>query len=281
MLHEATLLYRINDINNDQQQSICFFKYHSLKNDFVLIEHVGLIARDVAQKICCRKTGIGADGIIFFQKIAIENYWKALVQNADGSNGEFSGNGIRCLAGHIFEKYVLNEIVIQIAGKEIFCRKKQDCIETRLPLGFVERKVQFSFYDILYHGYFVMVGNPHFLIFSQVRVINDALLFEVKKIASDHNISWIDVQDNKIFITTYERGVGFTESCSSAILATMTLLHEINIHDTTREYTFITSGGTIDVCIGETYLYVKAAVYCSFYGFLAKDFFYDTSIFTS
>ncbi len=277
MLHEATLLYKIDDINSSHyQKNICFFKYHSLRNDFVLIEHLGLIENHRAEKICCRKTGVGADGIIFFQKTAIENYWQALVQNADGSDGQFSGNGIRCLAGHLLKMNARHEIVIQIAGKEILCKKNQDFIETHYPLGVIQNKVQFSVHDILYDGYFVAVGNPHFLIFSQAQMIHDDLLIEVKKNAPDHNISWIDIQDNQIFITTYERGVGFTESCSSAILATMTLLHGMH-QDNKQNYTFITAGGSIQAFVFEKYLFLQAPVFYSFNGFLSEEFFYDTS----
>ncbi len=84
-----------------------FSKFHALGNDFLIVDqdevadftdHAGL-----ARAICERHTGAGADGLIL---ISIKNAPKGEVSfrifNADGSEAEISGNGLRCAAAYLF-----------------------------------------------------------------------------------------------------------------------------------------------------------------------------------
>jgi diaminopimelate epimerase len=82
-----------------------FFKYHSLGNDFILIDAlkspVRLSPEDI-RMLCDRHLGIGSDGIILIepsQKAACRmvNY------NPDASEAGVSGNGLRCLAKHLYD----------------------------------------------------------------------------------------------------------------------------------------------------------------------------------
>lgn len=81
-----------------------FAKYHGAGNDFLLVNGAGL-ERDwaaLAQAMCERYTGIGADGVL----IALPSRTAAirmLLYNADGSEAEMSGNGVRCFAKFVVE----------------------------------------------------------------------------------------------------------------------------------------------------------------------------------
>lgn len=78
---------------------IPFIKAHAYGNDFLYVraEHIGAAdAKRVAERICSRHRGVGADGLILYTKTARGASMKLL--NADGSPAELSGNGLRGLA---------------------------------------------------------------------------------------------------------------------------------------------------------------------------------------
>jgi len=78
-------------------------KAHAFGNDFVLVESRAVQgAQDLpalAQAICARHRGIGADGLIVYSTTPKGASMRLL--NADGSRSEVSGNGVRCLGAWI------------------------------------------------------------------------------------------------------------------------------------------------------------------------------------
>jgi diaminopimelate epimerase len=81
-----------------------FCKYHALQNDFLIIEQgenrMGKARLErLAQVICHRKTGVGADGILYLSG-SKRGDRKIDVFNADGSWAEKSGNGLRIAGVH-------------------------------------------------------------------------------------------------------------------------------------------------------------------------------------
>ena len=83
-----------------------FVKYSGCGNDFILmddrdgsfpLEKAGLI-----RKICHRKEGIGADGVLLVQSSDQADVCMRIF-NADGSEAEMCGNGLRCLAAWLFQ----------------------------------------------------------------------------------------------------------------------------------------------------------------------------------
>ncbi|MFP4100210.1 diaminopimelate epimerase [Coleofasciculus sp.] len=82
--------------------AIEFTKYHGLGNDFILIDNRSkpdpLITSEQAVQWCDRNFGIGADGVIFALSGLEGTDYSMRIFNADGSEPEMCGNGIRCLA---------------------------------------------------------------------------------------------------------------------------------------------------------------------------------------
>jgi diaminopimelate epimerase len=78
--------------------SLTLTKHHGLGNDFVVAFHPGVADLPaLARRLCDRRTGIGADGLLIAE--SKEGYAAEMVlYNADGSLAEMSGNGIRCFA---------------------------------------------------------------------------------------------------------------------------------------------------------------------------------------
>ena len=78
---------------------IPFIKAHAYGNDFLYVrdEHAAGLGRDrLAQRLCNRHMGIGADGLVFYTPTADGGSMQLF--NADGSRSEVSGNGVRGLA---------------------------------------------------------------------------------------------------------------------------------------------------------------------------------------
>ena len=77
-----------------------FAKVHGLGNDFLFAAPGGgpspAEAGDLARRLCDRHTGVGADGLIL---LSLDNGFR--IFNADGSEAEISGNGLRCAAAYL------------------------------------------------------------------------------------------------------------------------------------------------------------------------------------
>ena len=79
-----------------------FVKTQALGNDFILVEEVRVEGdyEELARRICDRRLGVGADGLILW-KPAFESF-RMRIFNMDGSEAECSGNGLRCAAAYLF-----------------------------------------------------------------------------------------------------------------------------------------------------------------------------------
>ena len=91
-----------------------FTKMHGAGNDFIIINLLEEAldpksAPELAQKLCARRTGIGADGLMLTAKADNGGDFKLLFYNADGSLGEMCGNGARCIARYGYEHGLAGE----------------------------------------------------------------------------------------------------------------------------------------------------------------------------
>ena len=80
-------------------------KHHGLRNDFLVVlderNDVPIqVTADLARRLCDRRAGLGADGLIHGTRPAADSDADVArrLYNADGGRAEMSGNGIRCLA---------------------------------------------------------------------------------------------------------------------------------------------------------------------------------------
>jgi diaminopimelate epimerase len=92
---------------------IPFTKAHGAKNDFLLTrsgEAPGGGLPAIAQAICDRHTGVGADGWMLIEPAADHDAGIRLF-NSDGSEAEISGNGTRCAAAFLIEHGHQKDIV--------------------------------------------------------------------------------------------------------------------------------------------------------------------------
>lgn len=102
------------------RKEIPFIKYHGMGNDWVVARETDLPAGlpKFSRAILDRHTGTGADGLIVVMKPKVRSH-DARIRffNADGSEAEMSGNGIRCAGAYVAErKPALCEIKIETAS---------------------------------------------------------------------------------------------------------------------------------------------------------------------
>ncbi len=95
--------------------NINFYKYSGLGNDFILLDVHGIeenmsnlnkkFWKSVSMKLCDRRYGVGADGLILFRTFGGSPSFEMVNINPDGSFSAMCGNATRCAAQHFFQTY--------------------------------------------------------------------------------------------------------------------------------------------------------------------------------
>jgi len=158
---------------------IPFTKAHACGNDFLIIDEAAAADYDkaeLAQRLCERNTGIGADGVEFYTSTG-DFSGKITLYNADGSIAEISGNGTRCVAAWMAEELNLqagDEVALETDAGTRICtiqdfRDSDDggptvLITTDMDIPEFEQKTVELADGMAITGVFVSMGNPHFVI---------------------------------------------------------------------------------------------------------------------
>lgn len=206
-----------------------FWKYHGNGNDFVIINniknhHFKLTAEQIA-KICDRRYGIGADGLIFVNK-SVGSDFEMVYHNSDGNVASMCGNGGRCVAAFAYSQGIANENMIFDAydGKH----KANINIKLKLDSGF-DVSLQMADVDLVEDNesyYFLNTGSPHYVEFVEHLAEFDVVKYGRKTRFSEKfhpdgtNVNFAELSNERIFVRTYERGVeDETLSCGTGVTA--------------------------------------------------------------
>lgn len=98
-----------------------FIKTQALGNDFILIDdRKGRLKKTgrLAKSLCDRKFGIGADQLLLLNNSRTADF-KMRIFNADSSEVEMCGNGIRCLAKYIWDKKLKTQYAVRSTQKRL------------------------------------------------------------------------------------------------------------------------------------------------------------------
>lgn len=250
-----------------------FTKAHGLGNDFILIEAGAApsVVEAWARRLCDRHLGIGGDGVLLFAPEA--GGLRMQLINADGSDGEISGNGVRCLAAYGVRQGLvpLRHTVFTAPGPrpvEVSAlagsryRVKTDLgppllASVEVPVSVspprrpvLDEPVRAAGRELSITA--TSLGNPHCAVFLEVEP-DDAYVAEVGAALEQHplfprrtNVEFVAVRGRgEIRVRFWERGVGPTRasgtgSASAAVAAILKGLVE-------RELRVVCDGGVLEV----------------------------------
>jgi len=227
-----------------------FWKMHGLGNDYVVIDNRDGNIREnhlstLAQRLCRRRFSVGADGLLIVCSSSVADA-RMRIFNADGSEAEMCGNGIRCFAKYCYENNVAKKKIVKVetlAGiKELWLNLEGDEVKSvkvdmgkpvlernKIPMLGEGRCIN---EDLRVNGEdFKMtclsVGNPHCVIF-----VDDVDTFPVERFGpmiEDHpsflnraNVEFAQVlSKNDLRVRVWERGVGETLACGTGACASV------------------------------------------------------------
>lgn len=279
-----------------------FIKIHSLGNDFLIVdldksEDIADIA-NFSSRICDRHSGVGADGLLL---ISVKDKAKGLVSfrifNADGSEPEISGNGLRCAAAYLFyRKKIEPPIVIFLTStgdRECnLIEEKNNLFQIRIEMGiprltsrdipfddgvFHEKIIDYplSINQKIYPITVVSLGNPHCAVFVDhfpARIEWHQIGREIEYhpfFPNRINIEFIRVLNRQeIDVLFWERGVGETLSSGSGSSAAAVASILKNLTD--KKVVVRTSMGRVIVEWEKEKVYQSAPAEVVFEGSLLK-----------
>jgi len=218
---------------------INFTKMHASGNDFVVLEDSSKFRNKpaLARKLCDRKFGIGADGLLFFGHSRKTDF-SFQIYNSDGTHPKMCGNGARCVALYGKSKIKGQKVKFRIETEagiiDALVKKNKVKIKMNTP-----EKLKLSF-PIKIGGKtlkanFVIVGVPHAIIpvkdVSKIDVENTgrAIRFHRRFQPEGTNVNFVQVSNSgRIKVRTYERGVeGETLSCGTGSTSSAFILNKL------------------------------------------------------
>jgi len=223
---------------------------HGQGNDYIVIDNRDQRVNeeklgDLSRSLCRRRFSVGADGVLLVYSSTIADA-KMRIFNADGSEAEMCGNGIRCFAKYCYENNIARKEHIRIEtlagirdtwlsledgrivavrvdmGRPIFEREKIPVLGVGKCIN-EDLKVNGKTFKITC----LSVGNPHCIIF--VDGLDDFPVGTLgPKIENHHlfpnriNVEFVQVINrDELKVRVWERGVGETLACGTGACASV------------------------------------------------------------
>lgn len=196
-----------------------FTKMQGLGNDFVVLDGPMELDHATVQRLCDRRYGIGADGVLVVTPgdPIVMGYW-----NADGSAAEMCGNGLRCVARYAVDRGLVSAkafVVATPSGQRAVIVGDED---VTVELGSIRLEGEVEIEGRSYQ--LVDVGNPH-----AVTVVEDPAQADVEGIGpgvethprfpEGTNVEFVAVTPDGVDVRIWERGVGETLACGTGMAA--------------------------------------------------------------
>lgn len=253
---------------------------HGLGNDYIYIDNLegkndigkGKIP-EFTRYICNRNFGVGADGIILIKESKIADL-KMEIYNADGSQAQMCGNGIRCFGKYAYETGILKKTKMKIetlSGIKELTLKIENEIVTQvevnmgraiwkhdiLPKIIEKEKMPISIQaeDWKIEGTAVSMGNPHFVIITknidEINIAKYGKAIENNPIFPNKtNVELIEILGNtSIKMRVWERGTGETFACGTGACAAFAVCYEKKL--VKPEVTVFLKGGELKIRLDE------------------------------
>jgi diaminopimelate epimerase len=225
-----------------------FTKMHGAGNDYIYVnafeETLPPDLPELARQMSPRRFGVGADGLILIHPSQIADA-RMQMFNADGSQAEMCGNGIRCVAKYVYDHGIVRQDALRIEtdagvltlevqtqagrvqrvrvgmGEPILAAEQ---IPTTLP-GDPVTNAKLTLNDTSFRVTCVSMGNPHCVIFTD-ELTDELVLGLGPKIENDPhfpsrvNVEFVEVlSPGEVRQRTWERGSGETWACGTGASA--------------------------------------------------------------
>lgn len=227
-----------------------FTKMHGAGNDYVYVDCFSNEPPpelpELARKISHRHFGVGADGLILIRPSEVADA-RMQMFNADGSESEMCGNGIRCVAKYVHDHGIARKPSLTIEtgagtlGIDLHLDETQKVAQVTVDMGVPELEAPKIPTTLLTTGHVVdlnvefagrpfqatcvSMGNPHCIVF--VEEASDELVLQVgpqiecdPRFPNRTNIEFVEViSPTEVRQRTWERGSGETWACGTGASA--------------------------------------------------------------
>ncbi len=231
---------------------IDFVKCHGSGNDFVLVDARGVARGDgewgaIARALADRRGAVGSDGLLLLTDGDGQHAFGMRMFNSDGTEAETCLNGLRCVARAGFEALGIDQALVRLKTSGAEVRRDPDLARDVVTIGELagpasldiddwpmaigrHQNVQMPIPGLPGTRAFtaVAIPNPHLIAF--VDTIDEAELVAVGEaceaapawLPNRANVSFVELRGaGVVYVRTHERGVGLTDSCGSAMAASV------------------------------------------------------------
>ena len=261
---QATVFGRIADVSEHP-----FVKGHGTENDFVLLpDATGQLelSPDDVRRICDRRAGIGADGVIRVVRTDAtddpdavaargEAIWFMDYRNSDGSLSQMCGNGIRALARYLSDHADVNtseslKIATRAGIKTVFFTDNDITVEMGLPKVHSDTRIWVG--DREWSARHVDMGNPHAVAFvdslEDAGSLTEEPGFDETVYPEGVNVEFVQrVGERHVAMRVHERGSGETRSCGTGACAAMVAASLADGSDRGLPYRVDVPGGSLTI----------------------------------
>jgi diaminopimelate epimerase len=255
-----------------------FSKYQGLGNDFLLLDGRSLgepedafgLTPERVRRLCDRRFGVGADGVILALPPQEGGELRMRIFNADGTEPEMCGNGIRCLARFLadsdgdvaprsWEVETLAGRIVPALAEDGRIRVDMgapfltpETIPTALDVG--EEGLPVGLLEVLGQPLAVAaagMGNPHAVVpVDDVAAIDleslGAALEVHEAFPARTNVHFVEViAPDHLVMRVWERGAGPTLACGTGACATLVACHLLGLAD--RKARLDLPGGPLEI----------------------------------
>ena len=260
---------------------IAFVHCHGSGNDFPLVDARGLVRDDrdwaqVARALADRRGPVGGDGLLLLTASDAAHAFGMRMFNSDGSEAETCLNGLRCVARAGFDASGIRQARVRLATSSAEVSEDVELApgvvtirETAAPADLdvarfpvvgergelIDRPISMLSSERRFTA--VSMPNPHLVTF--VDAVDEAELVTVGTacqtapwLPNRANVSFVEVRGgDTLFVRTFERGVGLTDSCGSAMAAASYAACRTGRASFGQWLTVRNRGGLVRVTVGE------------------------------
>ncbi len=250
-----------------------FTKMHGIGNDYVYVNCFEEMVEDpaaLAVEMSRQHYGVGSDGLIMICPSDVADFAMKMY-NADGSESEMCGNGVRCIGKYVYDRGLTDKTTVSLMTggglKELQLNVQDGKVRSvRVDMGAPELRPDLVPVDLpgemvmghrlhvgaaVYEIHCVSMGNPHCVVF-----VKDPDLIDVEQVGSlleNHpifpnraNIEFVQVVDRQhLRMRVWERGSGETLACGTGACAS--LVAAVLTGQADRRVSMELLGGTLEL----------------------------------